>query len=213
MIPAPLLMSIVLDNPRIKSRRTRGMIAITIIGVITIGLFGGLLGWVIREGMDRNTASPAVDWSDSAAAAGFIMYILLGVVDSCFQTVVQWILASLTNDPVLCARYSGAFKGTVSLGMCIAFTMDSQDVSYKTQAIVQLVIYVVGVASMSYVTSVYVKDTNYFAEEDVIVPAAVEEKIVLAGAAPQEVIEHEHEKEFEARKGVLGSDFNVTVVQ
>ncbi|KAL3455403.1 hypothetical protein BJX64DRAFT_272490 [Aspergillus heterothallicus] len=65
--------------------------------------------------------------------------------------MVQWTLGALKDDPALCARYARAFKGTVRLGMCIIFTMDSKGVSYVTQTMVQLVLYVVGVICMGIV--------------------------------------------------------------
>lgn len=61
--------------------------------------------------------------------------------------------------------------------MCVSFVIDSEGVSYRNQAIIQLLLYALGLACLLYVIAVYVKETNYFAEEDVIVPAAVEEKL------------------------------------
>ncbi|KAG0649923.1 hypothetical protein D0Z07_4073 [Hyphodiscus hymeniophilus] len=195
MIPAPLCFSYVMDTPRLGSRRNRGFAAVSILGAITIGALVGLLGWIITENVDRHNTPPGVDWSDSGFAGGFILYVLFGIVDSCFQIIVQWVLASLSNDPVLCARYAGTFKGTVSLGMCIAFTLDAQTVSYKTQVIIQLVIYAVALCSMYYVLFYYVQDTNYFMEENVIVPVEVEQKAVLFGTVDEEVVAKEHLKE------------------
>ncbi|RDW90964.1 putative membrane transporter protein [Coleophoma crateriformis] len=201
MIPAPICLALIMDNPRIASRRTKGLLGAVSMGIITLAATGGLLGWVIQNDVNRNNASPGVDWSDSAFAAGFILYLLFGIVYACFQIAVQWTLGSLTNDPVLCARYSGAFKGTVSFGMCISFTIDSQNVSYRNQIIIQLVLYVVGLASLFYVIAVYVTETNYFTEANVIVPASVEEKAVILGAVPTQAIEHEKEKERMASEG------------
>lgn len=177
MIPAPICLAMIMDNQKITSRRSRGLYGSAVVGVISIAAMGGLLGWIIKNDVDRHLDPPAIDWSEPAFAAGFILYLLFGIVYACFQIATQWTLAALTNDPSLCARYAGAFKGTVSLGMCVSFVIDSEGVSYRNQAIIQLLLYALGLACLLYVIAVYVKETNYFAEEDVIVPAAVEEKL------------------------------------
>ncbi|RDW58192.1 hypothetical protein BP6252_13603 [Coleophoma cylindrospora] len=195
----------VMTDPKIvillPAMRTKGLLGAASMGIVTLAATGGILGWVIQNDVNRNNASPGVDWRDSAFAAGFILYLIFGIVYACFQITVQWTLGSLTNDPVLCALSSGAFKGTVSFGMCIPFTIDSQNVSYRDQIIIQLVLYVVGLASLFYVIAVYVTETNYFTKANVIVPASVEEKAVILGAVPTEAIEHEKEKERMANKG------------
>lgn len=195
MIPAPLILTAIMGSPRLKTRRIQGLVGASIVSITTLACFGGLLGWVIHNDVDRTKTPPAVDWTDSAFAGGFILYLLSGVVYACFQIIAQWTLGSLSNDPSVCARYAGAFKGTVSFGMCISFTIDSQMVSYRDQTIIQLCIYALGIVSLLYVIWFHVKDTNYFLEEAVIVPLSAEERAVMSGKVPQEVIEHEHIKE------------------
>lgn len=174
MIPTPIFLAWILDNKHLKSRKLRGIAGSAFVALITLGATCGILAWVMKNNVGRSTDSPAVDWSEDSFAAGVILYLLFGVVYACFQIVVQWTLAALTNDPALCARYAGAFKGTVSLGMCVSFTIDSQGMSFRNQIILQLSLYVVGILCLLYVIAVYVKQTNYFIEEGVIVPTDVE---------------------------------------
>ncbi|KAK8200219.1 major facilitator superfamily domain-containing protein [Phyllosticta capitalensis] len=206
MIPAPLAMAWVMDNKRIKSRRKKGMMGSIMMGAITMGATVGLLIWIIVNGIDANDPAPGIDWTDSSFTSGFILYLLFGIVYATFQICVQWTMSALTNDPVLCARYAGAFKGTVSLGMCISFVMDSEGVSYKTQTIIQLCLYVVGLVSLYGVIWVYVRETNYFLEEAVIVPRHVEEEAIVTGLVAEEVIEHER-----AKKAQIGDPVDETV--
>lgn len=60
-----------------------------------------------------------MDWIESAFGLGIVLYLLFGAIYACFQVTVQWTLAALANDPAPCARYAGAPKGTVSLGMYV----------------------------------------------------------------------------------------------
>ena len=89
--------------------------------------------------------------------------------------------------------------------MCIAFTLDAKAVSYKVQIIIQLAVYALALASLYYDILVYVKETNYFVEENVIVPASVEEKAIVAGLVTEDVIRHELELEKIAR-GLVNTD-------
>ncbi|OJI99848.1 hypothetical protein ASPVEDRAFT_81437 [Aspergillus versicolor CBS 583.65] len=177
MIPTPMLLAWILDNKRMSSRKARGATGTASLALVTLSAVSGLLAWVIRNNVSHSaTPPPAVDWTESAFGPGIVLYLLFGVIYACFQIMVQWTLAALTNDPALCARYAGAFKGTVSLGMCVSFTVDSQGMQIRDQVILQLVLYVAGVVSLGWVVVGYVKQTNYFVEEGVIVPVEEEEE-------------------------------------
>lgn len=186
MIPAPLALSYVIDSQR-STRRIRGVLGSSIMGLITLGATAGLLGWIIHNNIDVGRHDPpGIDWHDPQFASGFVLYLLFGIVYATFQICVQWTLGSLTNDPVKCAYFSGAFKGTVSLGMCISFVMDSQKVSFQVQTITQLMLYVVGITSLLYVIWVFVPNTNYFTEDSVIVPRRIAETVLVMGTSIHE---------------------------
>ena len=196
MIPCPLALAYIMDTKYIKSRRRRGALGVGIMGTITLASSAGLAGWIVKSNVNRQeNQPPGIDWTDAAFAPGFVLYLLFGIIYATYQICVQWTLASLTNDPVRCARYAGMFKGTTSLGMCISFVLDSQGVSYLKQLIVQFVLYGVGLTCLLGIIWYGVKETNYFQEDDVIVPHAIEEKALLEGTIPKEQIERERAKE------------------
>lgn len=131
MCPAPLALSYVMDTTKVKSRRLRGLLGTTIMGTVCLATCFGLLAWIRQNHIDKNIVrTTGVDWTDSGFAAGLVLYILFGMIYSTYQLVVQWTLAALTNNLVKCARYAGMFKGTTSLGMCVAFILNSKKVSY-----------------------------------------------------------------------------------
>ena len=94
------------------------------------------------------------------------------------------------------------FKGTTALGMCISFVLDSKNVSYLDQLIVQFTLYAVGLGFLLSIIWTQVKPTNYFLEENVIVPHKWEDKARIEGLVGEEQIEKEHEKEMIAEKAV-----------
>ena len=196
MIPCPLALAWIMDTKHIKSRRSRGLVGVGIMGTITLAASAGLTAWIKKNNVNRQTtAPPGVDWTDPSFGPGFVLYLLFGIVYATYQICVQWVLASLTNDPSLCARYAGFFKGTTSLGMCISFVMDAKNVSYMNQLIVQFVLYAVGLTMLIGIIWHYVADTNYFKEDDVIVPHHIEEEAVLAGIIDREQLARERAKE------------------
>lgn len=200
MIPAPLALAWAMDNKFMKRRRSRGMLGIAIMTVISVATYAGVLGWIVHYNIDRNATAPAVDWSMSSFASGFVLYILSGTIYSGFQICGQWTLAALSNDPYKCARYAGLFKGTTSLGLMAAFLMDSKGVSYLTQTIVHLVLYAIGATSLLSVTWFYVRDTNYFLEADVIAPEHVTKEAFVSGVITEEDVSKEKEKERERKQ-------------
>lgn len=170
-------LSYVLDHPKL-SRRKRGLLACSALSVITLAALASLVGWMKKNHLDgRLIDPPDVDWTDGRFAGGVIIYILFGIVYSGYLVCAQWVIASLSNNPVRCALYSGFAKGTSSFGLCICFVMDSKSVTYMDQVIVQFVLYTAGLLAMLYVVMFNIKETNYLIEADVVVPTHLQEHI------------------------------------
>jgi len=178
-------------------------------GALCLATNSGLAAWITYNDVNRQTNQPppGVDWSDGAFGAGFVLYLLSGIIYATYQICVQWTLGALTNDPSVCSRLSGLFKGTTALGMCISFVLDSQNVSYIDQLIVQFTLYVVGLCFLIAIIWTQVKPTNYFLEENVIVPHKWEDFARIEGLVGEEQIQREHEKELMAEKAIrVGSN-------
>ncbi|EXJ86206.1 hypothetical protein A1O1_06576 [Capronia coronata CBS 617.96] len=175
MIPAAFALSSLLDMGRL-SRRKRGLIACSCVGVITMGASAGLVGWMKINGLDgRLSTSPDVDWTSSRFAGATVIYLLWGIVYASYLISANWVVSSLSNDPARCAVYAGFAKGTASLGLCICFIMDTRSVTYMAQCIMQFVLYGIGSLTVIYMLVYHVTDTNYFLEDHVIVPEKVRE--------------------------------------
>jgi len=86
------------------------------------------------------------------------------------------VICSLTNDHARLARYAGVFRGVTALGMMFSFIIDGNGGGYITQLSFQFACYFVGIVFLYIATVFFVVDSNYFKEENVIVPFAVEEK-------------------------------------
>ncbi|KAH8694054.1 major facilitator superfamily domain-containing protein [Talaromyces proteolyticus] len=194
-IPASIGMTFILDNPRFGLRKTRALIGISVMSAITLGICSAEAAWLTQHHIDRNKAGPSTDWTDSAFAGAFVIYVIYGSVYSIYQIATQYVICSLTNQPERLARYAGVFRGVTALGMMFSFIIDGNGGTYITQLSFQFACYFVGIVFLYIVAIFYVTNTNYFQEENVIVPHRVEQDAKLEGMAADADAERGHPKE------------------
>lgn len=112
-------------------------------------------------------------------------------VFSIYQIAVQYVITSLTNNPERLARYAGIFRGVTAFGMMFSFIIDGQGGSYLAQLSFQFACYGVGIILLYIVAILFTTDSNYFQEDEVIVPVHVEQEakakgmVVVEGTAMQ----------------------------
>lgn len=134
----PFALSFILDSKHVRRRRTRGYLGITFIGTITLCTCAGMAAFIEENGIDqRDSKARGYDWTHPGYYKYTVIYFFFAMLYSGLQIVIEWILAALTNDPATLARYSGMFKGTGSLGICVAFILDSRKVPCIWQLTVQ----------------------------------------------------------------------------
>ncbi|OAP64702.1 hypothetical protein AYL99_00674 [Fonsecaea erecta] len=180
-LPASFGMTYILDNPRFGRRRTRALIGISVMSAITLGICAAEAAWLAQHHLNRHEAGPSTDWTDSAFAGAFVIYVIYGTVYSIYQIATQYVICALTNDPERLARRASCFRGTTALGMMFSFIIDGNGGTYITQLSFQFACYFVGILFLYMVTIFYVSDTNYFHEDTVIVPKHIEDDARLEG--------------------------------
>jgi hypothetical protein len=114
--------------------------------------------------------------------------------------VTEYTLGATTNDPDQLSKVAGLFKFYSSLGMFLSFILAGQRVIFLGQSTLQLVLYFLGSLCVVFTLARKVLETNYFTEQNVIVPHDVEEKMKLEGKLDEEVLRAESEKERLARE-------------
>ena len=134
----PPLLVYVLDNKRISSRRTRGLLGIAFMGTLAVAASAGFLAWLEVNGVDDLSGAAGRDWSDKEWPGVFVCYILFGAVYAGYQMCTEYTLSSTTNDPEVLAHVAGMFKFYSSLGMMISFLMAGVKVSFLGQISMQL---------------------------------------------------------------------------
>lgn len=135
----PGLLICVLDSRHIKSRKSRGLLGIAIMGAVSVGACAGLIAWLEYWGVDETDAPTGADWADPEWPVLFVCYILFGSIYSGYQMCTEWTLSATTNDPEQLARVAGMFKFYSSFGMMISFILAGQRVPFLGQVLIQLV--------------------------------------------------------------------------
>lgn len=122
-------------------------------------------------------------------------FVFTSCVLACWRAVVQYALATLSNDPKVTARYAGLLNSAVSLGMTVSFAVTSakvskkrstgirfglscalntaaQQVEFRPQAYWQAVQQFLSLVLL-FIICRNVKETSYYQEDDVIVPSNI----------------------------------------
>lgn len=210
-LPASFGMTYILDNARFGKRKTRSLIGISVMSAITLGICSAEAGWLARNDINRDVEGPSIDWTESGFAAPFVIYIIYGSVYSIYQIATQYVICALTNDPERLARYAGVFRGVTALGMMFSFILDGQGVAYIGQLSFQFVCYFVGIVFLYVVAVMWVTETNYFNEDNVVVPEHVKADAQVEGKVTEEDVEHENQKE--AATSVKSAQDNVDAAE
>ena len=87
---------------------------------------------------------------------------------------MQWIIASLTNDPEQLARFAGMAKGVLAGGIACSFGTEAAELSQLRIVAYNFTIQAVGLLCMTYIGWTCVTATNYRLEKNVIPPAEME---------------------------------------
>lgn len=128
----------IFDSKLVSSRKTRGMIGVGLMALISISACAGLYGWLHWVKYSSLKQSPAADWTSKYYASWMVIYLLFGIIYSGYQMTTEWIIASMSNDPSVLAQYAGFFRGMASFGMCVSFVMAAQKVPQYGQLALQL---------------------------------------------------------------------------
>lgn len=133
----------IMDNS-FKSRKTRGLVGITVVAVLGTGIWlGGVFnqrGYNMHDVENKTIKLLDFKKSGSDFAGPFVLYFSYGLLDAMFQSMVYWVIAGLADDSVILSRYAGFYKGVQSAGAAVAWQIDTRKVPYMHQLIVNWVL-------------------------------------------------------------------------
>lgn len=79
-----------LDNKKIRSRRTRGLITVAAVALLVVAGWAGLTAWLYQNPLDP-LDPPLFDWKDGPFGGFFVLNLIFGVmmVVVCTYLLVQ----------------------------------------------------------------------------------------------------------------------------
>ena len=173
-IPFTLLIGHLLDNPKLGSRRQRGMIVVVIDAIFITGTYIAQTIWHASWNFDRSIPGPAIDWTDSAYPGAVIIYLCYGAQYGMFQKTVLWLLGSLTNQPSKTGHMVGLFVSVLSAGTASAFGIDSKKTPYERENGAYFALATISWPILFFIAWKCTTDSNYFREEGVGIPVHVQ---------------------------------------
>ncbi|XP_071687120.1 UNC93-like protein 1 [Rutidosis leptorrhynchoides] len=152
-----------------KSRKTRGLVGITVVAVLGTAIWIG--GFFNQRGYDyddvQNKTVKILDFKkDGSDFAGpFVLYFSYGLLDAMFQSMVYWIIGGLANDSIILSRYVGFYKGVQSAGAAVAWQIDAHKVPFMNQLIVNWVLTTISYPLLALLVIKAVNDEDNKVEE------------------------------------------------
>ncbi|KAK2972813.1 hypothetical protein RJ640_028341 [Escallonia rubra] len=144
-----------------KSRRTRGLVGISVVAVLGTVIWGG--GLANQNNYSRKDPLPTkLDFKDSGSdfAGPFVLYFSYGLLDAMFQSMVYWVIGALANDSEVLSRYNGFYKGVQSAGAAVAWQIDTHKVTFMTELTVNWVLTSISYPLLVLLVMLAVKDND-----------------------------------------------------
>ncbi|KAL8957741.1 MAG: hypothetical protein Q9183_005979, partial [Haloplaca sp. 2 TL-2023] len=151
---------LMLDNWKIASRRTRGVVTVATVAVVVIAGWIGLTVWLYRNPLDLLNP-PLFDWTDGPFGGFFVLNLIFGMNMVIYQVTVQWIISSFTNDPEQLARLAGLVKGVLAGGVAAAFGTEAAGLTQLNVVAYNFSIQAVGLVLMAIMAWTCVTATSY----------------------------------------------------
>lgn len=160
-----------------KSRKTRGLVGVIVVGLLSTAIWGGGLAKQIKYSRDDVPDHIVLlDFKDGSKFAGpFVLYFSYGLLDAMFQSMVYWVIGALADDSEVLSRYTGFYKGIQSAGGAVAWQVDSHNVPFLNQLIANWALTTISFPLLVALVVLAVKDDNKDEEgaatEEVAIPS------------------------------------------
>ncbi|OQV11351.1 hypothetical protein CLAIMM_15197 [Cladophialophora immunda] len=173
-IPINLFLSWLLDNKR-WTRKTRAFVGTGFVGIFLLGSF--IAEMVIVSKWHRHGVAPQLDWDSDGFAGQLILFIIAWNAGGLVLNLVTWYLGAMSNDPLLCANYTGLLRCLISAGQGMMFGIDASAVPFVNEAGAMFGMFAMSILGMLAFATFCLEETRYFKEEHVIVPFYAQEQL------------------------------------
>lgn len=174
-IPGAFALYFLLDQKG-KSRKMRGYMGLGLtyffVNCFFIGFYimYGAWGKAKFDPASPESELPDLDWSMKTYAGPYAWYVCGGIAFGLFLDMRLWIIGAFSNDPQKLSLYSGVIPACQAGGIALAFGLNATSLSFTSIMAIWYVFYMASLPCLILCIKWYITDTNYFAEQDVIVP-------------------------------------------
>ena len=170
------------DWAHLGHRRRRALLVSLIAAVTFTGAYGAVLGFLGSHHLDRHAKPLGIDFTSGSQIAGpLVIFMIYGFAASTFQGYSQWMITTFSNDPAFLAHLSGLVEALRGMGLALAWVIDAHNTSFMAEAAMFSGLTLVGLLLMGVTARLYVTDSQYGREDNVIVPEDFEKKPELFG--------------------------------
>jgi len=163
-IPLNLFLGWLLDR-KTWSRKTRAYVGTCFVGVFLIGAY---IAEVVRtRDWHRHSKGPNMDWNSPDFAGQFILFMISWNSSGLVLNLVTWYLGAMSNDPVVCAHYSGLCRAFLGVGQGMVFGIDAAGVPFMNEAGAMLALMASSILGMLVFAWKCMEETRYFKEDHV----------------------------------------------
>ncbi|KAH9164517.1 MFS general substrate transporter [Lactarius sanguifluus] len=164
MVGALIIGFFILDGLPFR-RRTRGIVGLAFVSVITIVVWSCALAWQVK--FDR-TERTKLHYTDSRYHAKGALFFFFFFGDACYQALAYWIMGAISNDPFTLARFTGFYKAIQSAGGAGSFGMDATSTPFLNELLASWCLMLVSFP-LAGIVIWGIKDTSYTEEKTVFV--------------------------------------------
>jgi ribosomal protein L36 len=205
-IVAAVIMGPLLDTERVR-RSLRAKIALVVLFVLTVVIWGGGYAWQVRYTREsvnpKTTGFKGWDWTTKGYEGPMFLYFFYGMYDAAWQGLVYWydffshlaitrltfarIMGALGNSGRKLANLAGFYKGLQSAGAAVMWSLDERKIPFMNEWASNFGLLCGSILIAVPVVFYKIKDTVPVEEElegtgetleDVLPPGAIESKRV-----------------------------------
>jgi len=150
----------VLDGTRFR-RRTRGLIGLAFVSIMTIVVWSCALAWQVK--FDR-TPRTKLHYTENAYHGKGALFFFFFFCDASYQALAYWIMGAISNDPFTLARFTGFYKAIQSAGGAGSFGMDATSTPFLNELLASWIMMLVSFP-LAGIVIWGIKDTSYTEEK------------------------------------------------
>jgi hypothetical protein len=112
-------------------------------------------------------AGSQMDWTSGDFAGQLILFTIAWNSSDMVLNLATWYLGAMSNDPLMCANYSGLSRCLLSVGQGMMFGIDASGVPFTHEAGAMLAMFTSSIMGFLAFNYFCMEETRYYKEDHV----------------------------------------------